>query len=482
MRRLRPLDYLHPGLRLGVGIVTLALLEVTGFGVAQAQTLAPPSNASQPSWSEISLEGLDERVQSLVDRPVPATLPGDATARSEVNSSVSAALPTSAEVVFPEITGPVPSAASTAPREAPEGDDGNSRSSAEWIAESSPPVIESKPRVIPRHVVALRQPIERCLEAHAQMRLDSGHDSCWSMMHAFLGWGPSCEIHIGGPRGPRTNAIAWVGQNQPCGGRRLFYLDGDRIRGREGPGYQGHPAQFLAMLAQCNIDPSYMLRVNDRPVSVAQLVEEEKRTCSSQSELTFKLIGLVHYLGTEAQWTNDQGESWDIPKLLALELTQPINGAACGGTHRIMAISYAVAKRRQEGGTADGHWWRAEKYIADYHRYAMSLQNSDGSFSSDWFRQRADWGDLDRRVQTTGHILEWLVFSLPEEALQDPPIVRAVSYLTQAMSQHRNHDWEIGPKGHAIRALRLYHQRVFERAEIAVAPLAQRPQNAAQDR
>jgi hypothetical protein len=327
--------------------------------------------------------------------------------------------------------------------------------------------------------VGLREPIERCLRAHADQRLCSDKDSCWSMMHSFLGWGPACEIHIGGPRGPRTNAIAWVAHNQSCGGRRLLYLEGNRIRGREGPGYQGHPAQFLAMLAQCNVDASYELKVNDQTFTVAELIEEEKRTCSTGMELTFKLLGFSHYLGTEASWKNDRGEVWDVTKLLSIELAQPVNGAACGGTHRLMAISYALAKRRLEGGTLEGHWARAAKYIQDYHRYTLTLQNSDGSMSSDWFRQRSDWGDVDRRVQTTGHILEWLVFSLPEEGLEDPRIVRTVAYLTQTLSRDRYRDWEVGPKGHAIRALRLYHERVFQRSTVPIGPLVQRPDSAA---
>jgi hypothetical protein len=302
------------------------------------------------------------------------------------------------------------------------------------------------------------------------------------MMHAFLGWGPATEILIGGPRGKRTNAIMWLAQNQPCGGRRLFYLDNNRLRGREGPGYQGHPAQFLAMLAQCNIDPNLALRVDGRSFTVHDLIAEEQRTCTRQSELTFKLIGLGHYLGTEARWQSDRGENWDIPKILAIELSQPVNGAACGGTHRLMAISYALRKRDLEGARLDGVWQRADKYIADYHRYTMSLQNSDGSLSSDWFRRRADWGDLDRRIQTTGHMLEWLAFSLPEESLYDARIVRAVNFVTQSLIQHRYHDWEVGPKGHAIRALRLYQLRVFERASGDATPLARREAAAADER
>src|SRR5690606_19525961 len=113
------------------------------------------------------------------------------------------------------------------------------------------------------------------------------------------------------------------------------------------------------------------------------------------------------------EWLNDRGETWSIPRLIRSEIGQPINGAACGGTHRLMGLSYAVYKRHQAGKPIVDWWARAAKYIRDYHRYTWTLQNRDGSFSSDWFRRRADWGGLDRKFQTTGHILEWLVFSLP---------------------------------------------------------------------
>jgi hypothetical protein len=229
------------------------------------------------------------------------------------------------------------------------------------------------------------------------------------------------------------------------------------------------------MMAQCGMAPSFPMRVNERQFTLADLIDEEKRTCTRSTELTFKLMGLVHYLGTEAQWVNDAGETWDIPKILSIELAQPVNGAACGGTHRLMGISYALAKRRQEGGSIDGHWWRAEKYIADYHVYTLTLQNRDGSFSSDWFRQRADWGDMNRRIQTTGHMLEWLAYSLPQEQLYDPRVVSAAHYLSRTMIQHRYHDWEVGPKGHAIRALRLYYERVFQPPTSGDVPLAEAP-------
>ena len=64
-------------------------------------------------------------------------------------------------------------------------------------------------------------------------------------------------------------------------------------------------------------------------------------------------------------------------------------------------------------------------------------------------------------MNTTGHILEWLVYSLPPEELTDPRIVKAVSFLTDMMWENRTQKWEIGPEGHALRALALYDEYVF---------------------
>jgi len=47
--------------------------------------------------------------------------------------------------------------------------------------------------------------------------------------------------------------------------------------------------------------------------------------------------------------TSRGGEPWSIQRLVQEELKQPIRGAACGGTHRLMGFSYAVNKRVKRG-------------------------------------------------------------------------------------------------------------------------------------
>jgi hypothetical protein len=334
---------------------------------------------------------------------------------------------------------------------------------------------EPEPPTLTPRMESLRAMMQQVLAVYEQQYLNTSEHSCWSVMHLMLALGNGGHLYVGHQRGQVVRAFDWLCTNQVCAGRQLLYLENGMIRGREGPGYQGHPGQFLAMLAQINTPQSAPLLIAGRNFQVADLVESEKATCYDGIELTFKLISMAHYLDSDAKWTNDQGVEWDIPRLIAAELAQPINGAACGGTHRMMAISYAVLTRQQQGKGLTGQWWRAQKYMRDYHKYTMALQNPDGSFSSDWFRGRADWGGIDRKIQTTGHILEWLAFTLPKDELSDPRVVHSVELLTNLMATNRYHDWEVGPKCHAIRALEVYYQRAFGERSSQPIQMSSRP-------
>ena len=97
----------------------------------------------------------------------------------------------------------------------------------------------------------------------------------------------------------------------------------------------------------------------------------------------------------------------------------------------------------------------------DFEKYAYRLQNRDGSMSTDWFEGREDNGDLDRKIQTTGHMVEWLLTITPDSKLQDPRLVSAVRFLANTMYSEPGRDWKIGPKGHALRSLAMYYNRVY---------------------
>ena len=142
---------------------------------------------------------------------------------------------------------------------------------------------------------------------------------------------------------------------------------------------------------------------------------------------------------------------------------QPIRSAPCGGTHRLFGLAYACQRRLRATGELDGVYLRANRYVRDYQQLALSqLRNRDGSFSTEWFKYAADRDDdPDRKIQTSGHILEWLVASLDQEQLYDGRVVAATEFLAQTLSREPSRAWKIGPLGHALHALTIYQERAW---------------------
>jgi len=314
------------------------------------------------------------------------------------------------------------------------------------------------PKQFSPQMLRIRDRNRMCLSYYYQRPESVNERSPWGVMHTLIAFGVDTQLIAGRQR---VNAIGWLCYNRPCRGYQLFTFDGRYPVPRNGPGFQGHEGQFLHMLALSRVKSTYPMRVDGHELTVQDLIAYEKATCRPKSELTFKLIALSHYLPSDATWTSKWGDRWSIPRLIQEELAQPIKGACCGGTHRLIGYSMAVKVRRRRNEPLDGQWLRAHKYVDSYHKYVIKLQNRDGSFSTNWLEGRGVANDLDRRIQTTGHVLEWLVFSLPEEELTDRRIVSAVNYLCSMMLNYRQKEWEIGPRGHALRALALYNERVF---------------------
>lgn len=308
----------------------------------------------------------------------------------------------------------------------------------------------------------LRTKIRSVLTHYYNRPLNTRDRSPWELMHAMLAFEVHSKVLQGGPRGKPITAVGWLCYNQDCKNRKLMYVnDEGEIRVRVGPALQGHRGQLLALLAQSKVSRNYPVRIEGHEFTVADLIKMEMKTCYPRSEQTFKLIALMHYLKSDTTWMNDQGMQWSIPQLIAEELRQPIRGAACGGTHRLAGLTLAYKTRQKRGEPVDGEFLKAQQFVARYQRYAYQLQNRDGSFSTEWFRGPGNERDLDRKLKTTGHLLEWLLYAATEKELHHWKTTKAVNYLASIMYSNRYKDWEAGPLGHAIHALLLYDRLVF---------------------
>ncbi len=329
-------------------------------------------------------------------------------------------------------------------------------------------------------LLALRNQVRQALAQQFRNRLNTRDHNPWEMMHGVIAYGVHAQVLRGGTSGDPVNAISYLSINGACHGIDLLHLDPQgRLRARKGLYVQGHDGQLLAILAQCHVPADYPISVQGRSFTVRDLVRSEMETCQTNTELTFKLISLAHYLHTDDTWQDEQGGEWSIPRLIQEEIRQPIlKVAACGGTHRLMGLIYAVQKRIQHGRPIEGQFKRALTYTQDYQKYAFALQNPDGSFSTKWFERPENKPDVDRKLKTSGHIIEWLSYSLPDEQLTDPRMIRAVNFLSGILVREPGRAWEIGPKGHALHALRIYDRRLFKpydarSADSEAAPVAQ---------
>lgn len=313
-----------------------------------------------------------------------------------------------------------------------------------------------------RNMRNLRSRLRSVLSFYYRKPLNTVEHDPWELMHAMLQYELHSRVRDGGPNGPYMTLVGHLCFNRPSKRQQLMIINKDgKLEAEVGVGVQGHRGQFLAMLAQCNVSPDYPIRVGGQNLTIRDLIESEQRSCYAKTELTFKLIGLGHYLSSDATWVNDQGETWDIPRLIREERAQPIRGAACGGTHRLSGLSLAYRRREARGEPLDGEYAEAARFVNQYQAYAFQMQNEDGSLSTEWFAGRGAEEDIERRLRTTGHILEWLVYSLPDDQLQSTRTVRTVNYLTELLASHADQEWHLGSIGHAVHALVLYDKRVF---------------------
>jgi hypothetical protein len=230
------------------------------------------------------------------------------------------------------------------------------------------------------------------------------------------------------------------------------------------------------MLAMSYVGDDYPLRVAGNVRTVADLVEYEKLTCRSRTDLSLKLVGLSHYAG-DATWQNDLGEKWSVARIVKEELGRP----AAGGTTRLLGLSVALERRRDRKQPISGDYARAEKFVRASQDYALEVQSADGSWGPRAF-DASGVGDYTATLSASGHVLEWLLVGLPEDRLTDARVVRGIENLDRLLNSQR-YRWNVAGLGsreiaavtHALHALVLYDQRVFQPAEAEKPAPAEKP-------
>jgi hypothetical protein len=286
----------------------------------------------------------------------------------------------------------------------------------------------------------------------------------WTIFHGILGLGPSVPL-FDPKTNDRVNALDYLAAGGEIRGLRFLpTADGLDVETRPGMFIsQGHQDQFVAEMVQWGVSPGKRFVVGGKDYTFMDFLRHSKARASARQrqELEWAILIIGQHFGTDISWKNNAGEYVDFKDLLRQELDKPLTTAACGGTHRLFGLSWCYYLHLRRGGKADGIWKEVAERLADCKRTARRLQNPDGSFSTDFFKGRGNARDMQLRINTTGHIFEWLALALTDAELQEPWVQEAANALAMMFLEIQSQPMEGGSLYHAAHGLIIYHSRVW---------------------
>jgi beta-lactamase regulating signal transducer with metallopeptidase domain len=315
----------------------------------------------------------------------------------------------------------------------------------------------------PRERDVLLEQVERAIEITGKRTLTANAHSPWQIFHCILAMRQNAVLRLGNER---VNAIQWISTAEPQFDKQPWMLstpDGAAFHPYTRVyAFEGHPGQFVALLSQSNLPREHELHVQGKVVTLDDFVNHLMKTVNTREEMTWVLWALQHYLESDAEWVNGMGDRWSIERLVQIESNAPIVGAPCGGSERLFALTRARNKYLLTGNPLRGVWWQADQKIRLHIQMARALQNTDGSFSSEWYRGPGHTTDVNRRFSTTGHTMEFLAIALPQEELNEPWFQKAVDMLSEELILHRDTKIDCAPLFQSLHALILYRERIRE--------------------
>lgn len=359
---------------------------------------------------------------------------------------------------------------------------------AESQSQASPsPTMSSQAVVAPMVVSrnsAQKDPLlllaERAIDKTSLRYLDADQHTPWQIMHGVVALRQDFVLK----RGDGTvRCIDFLSDAPTFRGEPWWQVT--RYGGRAHPfsvpyAFEGHANQFLALLSMSNLPLTHEFRINDQQtVTMADMVENAKMTVNTREEITWTLWFLTHYLDIDTEWINALGEPWSLEELVRVQTKAPVVGTPCGGCHGLFAIAYARNAYLKKHGRLHGIYYQAEQKLEQHIELARSMQNYDGSFSSEFFKGTGHSRDFNERLKASGHMLEWLMMALPQSRLREAWVRKGVASIATDLIHNASQPAECGPLYHALNSLIMYRDRVRTQPTPAVeAPseLAQSPE------
>lgn len=287
----------------------------------------------------------------------------------------------------------------------------------------------------------------------------------WTVFHGILGLGPKAVTLRNPETGAHVNAVDYICNGGTVRGMQFISTKWG-LDVQTGPQFvgQGHQDQFIAEMAQWGMPADRTFLVFGKEYTFMDFVRhaQARAQLTTNQELSWAILVIGQYLGTDITWTNGHGEQLHFEDLVRYELDQPIENAACGGTHRLFGLSWVLHLHLSKGGTKEGVWKDIAAKTAQYRDLAHKYQNPDGSFSTSFFRGPGNDPDRQLRINSTGHTLEWLSLALSTEELKQQWVQDAANALALMILDIQGQPMEGGTLYHAVHGLIIYYARVYD--------------------
>lgn len=328
--------------------------------------------------------------------------------------------------------------------------------------EPPPSAPEPLPAAPGRRADVLRNRIEAAL-TNVRERTLLRTNAFWTVFHAILGLGLDVEIEDW-RTGEKEKALDYI-----CAGKELRGLvfqptlhGVDVVTLRDSQG-QGHQDQFIAEMAQWSMPADKAFKVQGNDYKFLDFVKHSQMRASvkDNQELSWAVIVVSQYLDPKGPWTNARKETLRLEDMIQYEARESVEKAPCGGTHRLFGLTWCYHLHLMRGGKTEGVWKEVVERTREYAQRARQFQGPDGFFSTASFEKRDFSPDRQLRLNTTGHIFEWLALALPDDELKAGWMQEAASALSRLILEMEGSPMDSGSMYHAAHGLYIYHARVY---------------------
>jgi hypothetical protein len=307
---------------------------------------------------------------------------------------------------------------------------------------------------------ALRGRLDKIIELTGKRHMSPQVNNAWQIIHGMLAYGYDLQLNDNGKLVP---GIEWLFNGGQMRGWQL--APGEKgLKDIEEPGSksgEGHDDQWLGYFAQCGVPLDAKINVRGEEFTINDMVTQAQWDVREGMEATWTLMAFSVYLPLDAKWNARDGSEWSIERLLKMECDQDLPSSTCGGTHRMYGIASTVNRHIEEGGSLTGIWKVADDKIKKALADAREYQQPDGGFSTNYFQRSSNSPEIGLRLNTTGHVLEFVCLAATDEELRQPWVTRAVVFLCDLFEQTADEPVECGGLYHAVHGLMLYRMRRF---------------------